>query len=83
VTLGEDGVTEADLLVHDEHDPALAYLLARLGPPDFPTPIGVVTAVQRPCYEDTLQRQVADARRKSPPDVRALLNRGDTWVVEK
>ena len=46
VRLG-DGVTEADLLVHDEANPALAYLIARLGPPNFPTPIGVFTAVER------------------------------------
>ena len=80
VQLG-DGITEADLLVHDEHNPALAYLIARLGPPRFPTPIGVFTAVERPRYEEALNRQVAAARAKSPADLGALLNRGDTWEV--
>jgi len=80
VQLG-DGVTEADLLVHDETNPALAYLIARLGPPDFPTPIGVFTAVERPCYDAALGQQIASARAKNPPDLRALLNRGDTWTV--
>jgi len=61
VQLG-DGITEADLLVHDERNPALAYLIARLGPPRFPTPIGVFTAVERPRYEDTLNQQVAAAK---------------------
>src|SRR4029077_19834582 len=51
VKLG-NGVSEGDLLIHDEHNPALAYLIARLGPPRFPTPIGVFTAVERPSYED-------------------------------
>ena len=80
VKLGDD-VTEADLVVHDERNPALAYLIARLGPPRFPTPIGVFTAVARPCYEDALAAQVAGARTRTPPDLGALLNRGDTWIV--
>ena len=55
--------------------------LARLGPPRFPTPIGVFTAVERPRYEEALNQQVASAKAKAPPDLQALLNRGDTWVV--
>ena len=41
VTLG-NGVTEQDLVVHDEQDPTLAYFLSRMNPPAFPTPIGVL-----------------------------------------
>jgi 2-oxoglutarate ferredoxin oxidoreductase subunit beta len=81
VTLGGD-VTEKDLLVHDETNPALAYLLSRMGAPVFPTPIGVFTAVERPCYEDVLGEQVAAAKAKAPGDARKLLNQGETWVVE-
>ena len=80
VRLG-NGVTESDLLVHDETNPALAYLIARLGPPDFPTPIGVFTAVERPCYDAALAEQITSAKAKTPPDLRALFNRGDTWTV--
>ncbi len=80
VTLG-DGITEADILVYDEKNPAMAYLIARLGPPRFPTPIGVFTAVERPCYEDGMNRQLEAARAKAPADLGALFNRGDTWVV--
>jgi 2-oxoglutarate ferredoxin oxidoreductase subunit beta len=76
-----NGITEADLLVHDEQNPALAYLIARLGPPRFPTPIGVFTAVERPCYEDTLNSQIAAAKTKAPTDLATLLHRGDTWTV--
>ena len=80
VRLG-DGITEADLLVHDERNPALAYLIARLGPPSFPTPLGVFTAVERPCYDEAITAQVAGAKTKAAPDLDALLNRGETWVV--
>ena len=81
VTLGGD-VAEKDLLVHDETNPALAYLLSRMGPPAFPTPIGVFTAVERPCYEEVLGAQVEAAKKKSKGDLRALLHSGETWVVE-
>jgi 2-oxoglutarate ferredoxin oxidoreductase subunit beta len=81
VTLGT-GVTEADLVVHDERNPALAYLLSRLGPPTFPTPIGVFAAVERPTYETLIGDQITEAQAKGGPgDLDALFNRGDTWVV--
>ena len=42
VQLG-NGITEADLLVHDEtaEDPTLAYLLSRMWWPEFPVPVGI------------------------------------------
>jgi len=80
VELGS-GATEADLLVHDEHDPTIAAFLARLGPPDFPTPIGVLYAVERPSYDAAVNAQIAAAKAQSPPDLAALLRRGETWVV--
>src|SRR6476620_11893133 len=49
VELG-NGITEADLLVHDAHssDPCLAYMLARMDYPEFPVPIGIFHAVGKP-----------------------------------
>ena len=44
MTLG-NGVTEADLAVHDETDDALAYILSRMFWPDFPVPVGVLRRV--------------------------------------
>ena len=48
VTIGEDGVTEDDLLVHDEHadDPYLALILSRMFWPEFPVPVGVLRDVE-------------------------------------
>ena len=45
VTLG-NGISTSDLLVHDEHDPVLGFLLSRMAPPAFPTPIGVIRVAQ-------------------------------------
>ncbi len=63
VELGK-GITEDDLLFHDEksEEPSLAYLLSRMRQPDFPEPIGVFRAVDRPIYEQRLHDQIKHAK---------------------
>jgi 2-oxoglutarate/2-oxoacid ferredoxin oxidoreductase subunit beta len=78
------GITEKDLLVHDERavQPSLAYLLSRMHYPDFPEPMGVFRAVDRPKYDERLNAQVAEAiRTEGPGDLDALFHAGDTWQV--
>ena len=84
VELGK-GISEDDLLFHDEKasEPSLAYLLSRMRYPDFPEPIGVFRAVDRPRYDELLNAQVEEARRdKGDGDLQELFDSGDTWVVE-
>jgi len=79
VTLGT-GVSEADILVHDETNRALAYTLAHL---TNPTPIGVFHAEIRPTYEEATAKQAEAARQKlGAGDLNQLFLRGETWVVE-
>ena len=81
VTLG-NGVGEGDLLVHDEQDATLASFLSRMGPPEFPTPIGIFYAVSRPTYDAGMSGQIAAARTQlGEGDLDALLGRGETWEV--
>ncbi|MCG6927445.1 MAG: 2-oxoacid:ferredoxin oxidoreductase subunit beta [Acidobacteria bacterium] len=84
VTLGGD-VTEKDLVVHDERNPnpAYAFLLSRMDSrPDFPTPIGVLRAVEAPRYEQEVADQLkAVTAKKGEGDLAALLRAGDTWEV--
>jgi 2-oxoglutarate/2-oxoacid ferredoxin oxidoreductase subunit beta len=85
VDLNAPGVRREDLLVHDAQaaSPALAFLLSRLGPPDFPTPIGIFRSVERPVYEAGVHEQIAAARaKKGPGRLATLLAEGDTWVVK-
>jgi 2-oxoglutarate ferredoxin oxidoreductase subunit beta len=84
VTIGENGITENDLLVHDERleQPTHAYLLSRMDYPDFPVPMGVFRAVHKPTYDELLMGQVEAARKaKGEGDLDALLRAGDTWTV--
>jgi 2-oxoglutarate/2-oxoacid ferredoxin oxidoreductase subunit beta len=84
VTLG-NGITEKDLLVHDEKsaEPSLAYLLSRMHNPEFPEPIGVFRAVDRPKYDELLNLQVEEATRtQGAGDLDKLFRSGDTWTVK-
>ena len=85
VTIGEDGVTEADLLVHDETaDRAVPRAHAsRMSWPDFPVPVGVLRAVAaadpRPADRGPDRRPPSRAAAGRP---REVLNGGETWTVE-
>ena len=85
VKLG-NGVSEGDLLVHDERNPnpAYAFLLSRMdAEPGFPTPIGVLRAIDAPCYEQEIADQTRSVtKKKGEGDLAALLNAGDTWEVK-
>jgi 2-oxoglutarate/2-oxoacid ferredoxin oxidoreductase subunit beta len=80
-----NGVKVDDLLMHDEKadEPSLAYLLSRMVHPEFPECVGVFRAVQRPIYEDLLQKQIDDTQRaKGPGKLEELFAADDVWVVE-
>jgi 2-oxoglutarate ferredoxin oxidoreductase subunit beta len=85
VTIGENGITENDLLVHDIYlkDPSVAFMLARMEQPDFPQPVGIFRAIERETYEDMMVEQIDAAIAKSGlGSLEKLINSGDTWVVD-
>ncbi len=83
VTLGEDGVEEEDLLVHDETNKVIAQMLADLRGPDFPTPFGVLYNAPAPAYvADVYEQRIAVREKKGRADLNALLRSGQTWTVE-
>jgi 2-oxoglutarate ferredoxin oxidoreductase subunit beta len=85
VTLGGDNgrrVTEDDLLVHDEHDQGLAFLLAQMSHPEFPEALGVIYRDPgREPYDAVVHQQMRDAAERNEADLSALLHEGDTWQV--
>lgn len=85
VTIGENGMTVDDLLVHDIHlkDPSVAFMLARMEYPEFPQPVGIFRAVERATYEEMMADQIEAAiSKQGPGSLEKLINSGDTWVVE-
>ncbi|HEX5709351.1 MAG TPA: 2-oxoacid:ferredoxin oxidoreductase subunit beta [Pyrinomonadaceae bacterium] len=85
VTIGENGVTVDDILVHDvyEPDPSVAFMIARMEQPDFPQPVGILRDVERETYEDLLAGQIDESiAKKGRGQLDKLINSGDMWVVE-
>ena len=77
---GEDGITEADVLVHDETNRTLATMLAALEPPDFPMALGVLYRDPAPTFEKQVLAQVEpESEGRGLAD---LLYGGRTWEVE-
>jgi 2-oxoglutarate ferredoxin oxidoreductase subunit beta len=84
VELGK-GITEDDLLFHDERspEPSLAYLLSRMRYEDgYPEPIGVFRSVDKPRYDILLNDQVERSiEEKGAGDLDKLFLAGETWEV--
>ena len=84
VELG-NGIALDDLLVHDEKasEPSLAYLLSRMVYPDFPECVGVFRCVERPTYEDVLNKQMNDLiATRGAGKLEDLFASDETWIVE-
>jgi 2-oxoglutarate ferredoxin oxidoreductase subunit beta len=84
VTIGENGVTIDDILVHNENssEPNLSYILGRMQHPEYPVPMGIFRSVSKPTYEDMLGEQISSAiATKGPGSLEKLINSGETWVI--
>ncbi|WRQ32793.1 2-oxoacid:ferredoxin oxidoreductase subunit beta [Bacteroidales bacterium MB20-C3-3] len=85
VKLGENGITEKDLLVHDAHqeNPGLHSMLIDMQYPEYPVALGVIRAVKDTTYDDNVRDQITEVRSKSPIQcMDDLLVSGATWEVE-
>ena len=79
VTIGGDGVSEADVVVHDETNRTLATMLAAL---ETPVALGVLYCDPAPSYETSIRARIDEAKASHPgDDLNGLLRRGHTWTV--
>lgn len=84
VTIGENGITEKDILVHDmtTQDPSIHLMLAQMKLPNYPVALGVIRSVEAPTYDQLLEDQITKAKAESKIQcVDDLLNSGDTWEI--
>jgi len=83
-TIGENGVSEDDLLVHDETNHAMASLLVSMSPPALPMALGVLYCDPATSYEDAVYGQIKESGGDSgtKPDFNAVLRQGHTWTIE-
>ena len=84
VTIGENGITEDDILVHNvkEEDPTLHAMLARMKPPEFPAALGIIRAIDRPTFDSGVLSQLEYEKENAKFNtVDELLQSGDTWEI--
>jgi 2-oxoglutarate ferredoxin oxidoreductase subunit beta len=82
--IGENGVSEDDILVHDaeEVDPTLHMALINMQLPDFPVALGVIRSVAAPVYDVEMEAQIKEVQKtRKVTCVDELLQSGNTWEV--
>jgi 2-oxoglutarate ferredoxin oxidoreductase subunit beta len=81
-TLGENGITEKDIIVHDayEEDSTLHMMLAKL---KMPMVNGVIRAFKDDTFEIRLKKQVEEIEKASKyKSVNDLFTSGETWEIK-
>jgi 2-oxoglutarate ferredoxin oxidoreductase subunit beta len=84
VSLKDGSHSTNDLLIHNEKDSTLAFILANMTyNEEMPRPVGIFLAVDRPRYEDEMEKQIDSAiSKRGKGQLDKLLNGGDTWVIQ-
>ncbi len=84
VEIGKDGITEEDIMVHDQYemDPGVHLMLAKMAPPHLPMAFGVIRSAMYPTYDDLVEEQIKYSKETSKiKNMDDLLNSGDTWEI--
>ena len=84
VTIGQDGYTMDDVLVHDAHekDNTLHMMLAMMSG-DMPIALGVIRDVEGPTYDEAVHQQIEEVQAKNPTrKLHDLLMKGEIWEVK-
>jgi len=85
VKIGENGITEKDLLVHNskEDNFGIHSMLVDMKGPDFPVALGVIRDVEDKTYDDSIYYQMDEVKAKAKiHSMDELLHSGATWTVE-
>jgi len=87
VTIGQDGYTLDDILVHNATtvDSTLHLKLAMMGyENDLPVALGVIRSVDAPTFEAEIEKQIAEVQQKKPKQTFTdfLLHSSNVWEVK-
>ena len=84
VTIGQDGYTLDDVLVHDAHekDNTLHMMLAMMSG-DMPVALGVIRDVDAPTYDEAVHQQIEEVQARNPiRNLQDYLMSGEIWKVK-
>jgi 2-oxoglutarate/2-oxoacid ferredoxin oxidoreductase subunit beta len=81
-----EGFGPDDCLVWDETatNPALAFAMSHMLPPDMPTPVGVLRDVEAPAYHNQVVEQIEhEVEKHGPGKLEELIYSGELWKVSE
>ncbi|MCL1867549.1 MAG: 2-oxoacid:ferredoxin oxidoreductase subunit beta [Paludibacter sp.] len=83
VTLGENGISEKDILIHDAkcEDTALHLKLALMEGPEMPIAMGVIRDVEKPSYEAELERKIDEGKTAKVRSFDTLMESLEQWEM--
>ncbi|MGE4433164.1 MAG: 2-oxoacid:ferredoxin oxidoreductase subunit beta [Bacteroidales bacterium] len=84
VTLGENGITEKDILIHDAKciDPTLHFKLGNMKG-DLPVALGVIRDVDALVYDQAVEKQIRTVQEKSKNrSLSDFLHSLETWEIK-
>ena len=84
VTIGQDGYTIDNILVHDAHekDVTLHNMLAMMSG-DLPVAMGVIRDVDAPSYDESVHQQLEEVKAKKPArTLQETLMSGEIWEIK-
>jgi 2-oxoglutarate ferredoxin oxidoreductase subunit beta len=84
VTIGQDGYTLDDILVHDAHEKDVTlHMMLALMKDDLPVATGVIRDVEAPVYDASVAQQISDVQARKPVrKLHDLLMSGEIWEIK-
>lgn len=84
VSLTEGKYSKDDLLIHDEKDTTLAFILANMSSDEtLPRPMGVFQAVDRPSYDERVTWQIdQEIKMQGEGEIDELLKGDESWEIK-
>ena len=85
VNLNDGKHSVDDLLVHDEKDTTLAFILANMShEPSLPRPMGVFLDIDRPSYDQKVTDQIEyETKKPGAYDLQSLMRGDDYWEIKE
>ncbi|MCW3806486.1 2-oxoacid:ferredoxin oxidoreductase subunit beta [Plebeiibacterium marinum] len=85
VTIGKDGYTMEDILVHDAHNyhVSMHRKLSNMEYPELPVALGVIRSVDEHIYDEDVETQLQEIQEKTTISTfEEMVNSGETWEVK-
>ena len=85
VTIGQDGYTLEDILVHDAQceDVSMHQKLSNMEYPELPVALGVIRSVDQAIYDEDVENQLQEVQKKTTISTwEEMVNAGETWEVK-